>query len=587
MKNIFKAKIDRYLIVVVGMNTIIMGYEIFTHRYKGLLDIDESGYSIMAIKNWNSFSDGGLIELFQNAMTQPLHAPIQPLLASFLYVFFGPRLILNFIIPFLSFVGISILLFKFFEKYNLKLVAFSGAIAITSLSAVRDYASTFNFAEITTFFILLYLYAMNRFDKKITINLFLGIILAFVFLTRTVSIIYVVSLVTSYLVVQLIRRKSPSLIAKELVLQIFVFSIAILPWLYKNSSLLQTYFLNFGYGNRAREYGEFTSVISVSDWKNFLIKVFLMQQNFLSLLIFTIGIILVLKKLIEKSIIYIKNQQMVFNERNIEIVSWIVVFCVTSIILMTSPNKGSGFDLALIILMPMIIFQMIGLGSYKIISVIIFILSLTIAVGQTINLFVPVNLNITTWGFKTPIVKQTTIIEEYLNYGLIDREIDPTKDYQFPYLLTGKDENQSWNKSNLEIIRFLESHHIDSQFVHLGFRHILINPNSINLIRNYEKKNDIPIKFLPAFELQRKNEQETTKILDDNSFFESCTILLAKGKINEILPYVEQDKLESQILNRGYVVVEKSIILPDSRSIQIFINPRVCIHYNSNVEVRS
>ena len=560
-----------------------MGYQIYTQRYRGLLDIDESGYSIMAIKNWNSFSEGGLVGLFETAIKQPLHAPLQPLLASFFYAIFGPKLILNFIVPLLSFIGITIVIYKILGKNYSNIIAFSGAVIITSLSSVRDYALTFNFAELTTFFVLLYFYRMNSGTRSIKFNTIQGIILTLIFLSRTVSIIYVVSLLATHVIVQLVKRTQPLLIVKDVVLQINLFFIGCILWLINNYSILKSYFLNFGYGSRAKEYGNDTSLLSIFEWRDFLIKIFVMQQNLLSLVIFMIGIIGFCISLSRRNLILTNKKSSHYIERQQELISLIFVITFSSIFLMSTPNKGSGFDLALIVLFSLLIYQLIFFRSNVILGTTVLILSVSISLAQIINIFIPLKLDLEIMKTKYPLVKQTTIIKDYLNYGMYRNTIS-SRSHQFPYLLKGKDENNSWNKSNLEIIRFLELRNIDSQFVHFGFRHILVNPNSINLIRNYERKNDIPIKFLPAYELQSKDEEETIEILEDQSFFDSCTILLSNGQVNEILPNVNQAILRAEMQKRGFAIAKQSILLPDLRLIEIYTSKAVCINYNSAVE---
>jgi hypothetical protein len=583
MKNLSKLNSKYYLILIIFINVLVMGYQIYAQRYRGLLDIDESGYSIMAIKNWNSFSEGGLFGLIDTAIKQPLHAPLQPLLASFFYILFGPKLILNFIVPLSSFIGITIVIYKILEKNYSNAIAFSGAVIITSLASIRDYASTFNFAELTTFFVLLYFYRMNSGIRSNRFNTIQGLILTLIFLSRTVSIIYVVSLLAAYVIIQLVKRTQTLLIIKDVVLQITVFVIGSLLWLINNYSTLKSYFLNFGYGNRAKEYGNYTSLLSLIEWRNFLIKIFVTQQNFLSLAFFAIGIIVFCIRLSRRNPIFLNKKSILNIEWQSELISLISVITFSSIFLMSTPNKGSGFDLALITLFSLLIYQLICFRSRDVLGITTLILSITISITQIINIFIPVKLDLVIMKVNFPLVKQTTIIKDYLNYGMYRDTITP-RNQQFPYLMKGKDENNSWNKSNLEIIRFLELRNIDSQYVHFGFRHILVNPNSINLIRNYEEKNDIPIKFLPAFELQFKDERETIEILEDQSFFESCTILLSNGQVNEILPNVNQAILRAEMQKRGFTIAKESIILPDLRSIQIYTSKAVCINYNSAVE---
>ena len=579
MKNLYKINSSYFLFVIIFINFFVIGYQIYNQRYRGLLDIDESGYSIMAIKNWNSLSDGGLVGLIESSLTQPLHAPLQPLLASFFYIIFGPKLIINFIVPLLSFIGITIVIYKILQKNNSDIVAFSGTVVITSLASVRDYASTFNFAALTTFFVLLYFYLMNRGIQSFWFNVIQGTILALIFLSRTVSIVYVVTLLATYAILLIVSEKQPLLVIKGVALQIAVFVIVSTPWVLNNYSILVSYFLNFGYGNRAKEYGNSTSILSLMDWTNLFIKIFVTQQNFISLLVFIIGTIIFCARTFRKRYHETNKLNTNFNEWTREIISLICVILFSSIVLMTTPNKGSGFDLALIILFSLLIYEIIIFRSKSLIRITLFSMSSAIVIAQLANLYSPVKIDFEINKFSFPLVKQTTILTDYLNNGIKSTKSILIKKEQFPYLLKGKDVNNSWNKSNLEIIRFLESHNIDSQYVHFGFRHILINHNSINLIRNYEKKNDIPLKFLPAYELNSISKIEKINILEEQSFFDSCTILLSNGQVNEISPNVDQEFLRTEIQKRGFQIEKQSINLPDLRSIQIYTNTNVCIDY--------
>jgi hypothetical protein len=557
---------------------------ILRKRRNSILDIDEAGYLTMAWNNWNSFGLEGLLGFIQSVINQPLHAPLQPAITALFFAPIGPKIIFGLLIPNFFYVGVFIIVFKMLRTSYQNFESFYLAFFITQLNFVVAYSRNYNFAMSTTFFVLIstYLIIYIKSGSKLY-NVFLGLTLGGILLTRNVSVIYLPFLLIIFLIIQVMGKRKKIDILKSFIVVISTIIAICLPWFSKNANLVFNYLTNFGYGDRSKEYGNENFLFTIENIKEHIFRLTLYQYSITTLIVLiVIPLILMFIHLLKGRISKIRRFN--FSNDNIAIICLFILIFGSLLILMTSRNKGSGFDLPIIILVHILFLLVVKINPHKLIRMLVsLIIFIQIAIFiESKNLYrVPIEkIQIPFIEFSIPMIPDNNITLGYLRGGLNEKELTAKETKEFEWLNSGVDPEFKWNEVKVSIIRFLEQSNSDSQFVMMTTRHRIVNPNSINLIRAQEKKSLIPFWFLPAQEISDSDVMKIKEVLDSEFDIKPCTVIQSDGILNEILPKTPDQEIVEQLGKRDYIL-RYTISMPDYRILKFYQSKEYCINQTS------
>lgn len=493
-------------ILIFSLNT----YWIYRYRRSGILDIDEAGYLTMAWNNWNSFASEGVLGFLQSVVNQPLHAPLQPAFTALLFTPLGPKIIFGLITPSIFYVGVFILVYKILRKSYRNFESIYLSFFISQLNLLVAYSRNYNFAISTTFFVVLCTYLII-FAKKHTKfqNVLLGLSLGGIILTRTMSVIYVPFLILIFLVIQILEKRKKINIFKSLLITLCSFLIISFPWFSQNLKSVFNYLTSYGYGNNANEYGNENFLLSLGNLKFHIFNLSIYQYSISTITVLVIiPLLTTLVKVLKDHRAYLSSIK--DSKKAIEITSLLFLIIGATLVLMSSRNKGSGFDLPIIVLVHTLFLILFKFTPSKlnngVILIIIFFQIFNFMGQPTKESQYNRKIQIPFTQLSIPVTPENNISVAYLKGGLNGEELSPKENIEFSWLSTGVDADFRWNSVKVDIIRFLEQTGTDSQFVLMTTRHRIVNPNSINLIRAQENKPLIPFRFLPAQEISESGD---------------------------------------------------------------------------------
>ena len=561
-----------FLVFFVSVSYAFFG--IIISRYQRFLDIDESGYAYMAFNNWNAFHRGGFVQLALSILSQPLHAPIQPALSSIMFAITGPKILSLFIIPSISLSLILVICFKISTHYLDVNRSLFTTFSILSIPILLKFSHTYIFATITTLSILYCYYTIiYKFQINRKFHIYVGFILALVPLTRTVSIIFVPSLIFLLIVqnFRLFKIYSINRILQNISLTLFATLSLISPWLYFNFNAVSTYFRLFGYGSFSNDYGNKSSIFVLNTWFNDLFALFRYDLSLIFVSTFSFLIIFLIFKLIKKDLV-VSNK--LTDKINIKFgfLQFLLLYVIPISILNSTSNQGYGFRLIYYVAF----FLWVTIFVVKFLPKIFLKASWLILVISLILNIVPKQL-IDSFNLQSQInVKNELLINIYTKNELINDYLKGGLNSDFfaskpnsNWYLNTREGFDSFNIAHVEVLRFLESKNLDSQNLLLAFRHRLFNPNSLNLIRAKEGQSLIPISFLPV----NSSSPLTSVDLMDFGLTNYCLVAISEGNVNEILPESNQETILNILINSYYLQIYNSQ-LPDGRTILIFKKPR-------------
>ncbi len=479
-------------IAIALLATIFLAFNvqwIWHYRSSQILDIDEAGYLGLAISNYRALMSGGLLSWIQQVEAPSIQAPITTALASLLFALTGPSVIAGMAIPLLA--GTTTIVATYFLARCL--IPTSGALLTAALVAscpiIATYSRSFHFAMPATAIITLALACMLRsrqFSSLYWASLF-GIFLGLLPLARTMAIGFLPGLIIGA-GVQVAAKRS------EIHRRLLIFALSLLigtttaaTWLLFNGSIVFGYLFNFGYGNRAAEFGTKQSMTNVASWLT-------TAQTFLDYIYLPHALVLI-SGLLASAFIAFKSLRRQGPTKSANqlirspIFSLILILAAGIVALTSSQNKGSAFIAPLIPLAFVIAAYLIHKSSQN-----RMLQGGAIAAGSTICILATVPLLSTSSALAYPREIHLPILGWWAKVtdgrGTIQLYekgmIDAGKDDQTPVAFSPSEPlSRSHEKAYGSLIdsvsRELQSDPLGKLGVVFGFRHYLLNINSVRL----------------------------------------------------------------------------------------------------------
>jgi 4-amino-4-deoxy-L-arabinose transferase-like glycosyltransferase len=488
-----KERLFLLIIFVLFIVSNVVWISLFRNR--GLLDIDEAGYLSTSLVNFNVLKNGGGINWIKSVESPSFQAPITMALSSLIYVIFGPKIFIGFVvIIFFGLVAVigSYYLGKFFGGFRLGVLT---SILVAVCPAVVSYTREYSFAITATALTTVALLALLRSNhfSNIKWSIVFGIFLGLMPLARTMTIAFMPGLILAAFVSIITQSKNRFRNLRTFILCLILSFFVAATWLIPNGKYVFQYLTSFGYGNRVAEYagsnlskGFFHSLISWIPTIQYISN----NVYFPNLVLMFIGLILLVFIFIR---IILKKGYKGLKFIICSPIFLVVLFISEGLIALTSSqNKGTGFLIPLIPGMLLIsLWTLINFTKNRFWNVLIIIFIFIVVIISYIPdislsalVAKPLYINLPFLG-KTVLTDGRAYIQLYESDG----------GYRSGNLAIPIDEQKAKVWTNISVITasklsLLSGDHLLAAF---GFRNRLFNVNTVNLQQLIAGRNQLSL----------------------------------------------------------------------------------------------
>lgn len=313
------------------------------NRFDGILDIDEAGFTGLAVSFMRQLEYGGINAWLHTFTFPTIQAPISYAVASI--IMSVTTLSRNAGLVTAAVFGsiATIFIFMLSSRLTSRLVAAVITFAVISNPYFTIYARHFEFSAASAASFAGFVYFFEKSDSltRTIPSLLCGVFAGLLLLSRTVNIAFAPAIaLSSFVYVISTKKRHWRDIAKNSSLSMLTMLLVSYPWYYYNAGIVFNYLFSYGYGPHAKEYtsghgGELVKIIAHA--------VALIERMFLPhiamllvmLIIYTISILVKWK-------FALRDKATLFS------IYLVGLFFSCFATLLTSNNLGSGFDVPLL-----------------------------------------------------------------------------------------------------------------------------------------------------------------------------------------------------------------------------------------------
>lgn len=327
---------------ILVVSTAFFLYAWWEQHPAGLMSVDDSGYSMMAVMDWRTITEQGLLGLKELMSIGAPNAPLVPLLAAPLTAMdpmgTAPVLVL---IPFMWLLIVSS--YSIYRRFASPWAALAGTVVTAFLPGVLSYGRLLQFALPLTAVLTAALAALlaSRGLTSWRWSVTSGVLIGLALLTRTVVLAMAPGLIVAAVV--LAARQSPAKVwMRNLALVMVAIAVVAGPWYIKNRSPLYHYLVDNGYSASSPFY------VPTSPWMVRLAQI--VGQDILVPLA-VVGILIVVAGVARRLLVNRRRAQPIEESDGLDprlaIAATAVAVAWYFLALSTSHNVGTGFTLPL------------------------------------------------------------------------------------------------------------------------------------------------------------------------------------------------------------------------------------------------
>jgi len=581
MKIFFSAQKYKYneltLLITIAITFIAINVVwLLLFRQDTLLDIDEAGYLSISFANYYAFINHGFISWIKSIGSfGGIQAPVTTALSSLVYVIFGPKIFVGFLV--IIFFGVITIVTSYYlgKFIGGKHLGFITCILVASSPIVINFARDYTFALPAAAMTTLALLALLRSEQFTNMkwSMIFGLCLGLMPLTRTMTIAFIPGLLLPAILYVVVKSDNRFSKIKNLGVSLVVGIVVAATWLIPNGSLVWDYLTSFGYGDRVAEYAKTYSMLyglesgvrgllqNLVSWLD-TIKYLASIIYFPSLSLILIGWILLFIAFLKLN--FSKGwKQASFITINSKMLP-IVLLVIEGLIAITSTqNKGSGYPLPLIPPMFLIfgwsILQLSDSKIYKnIVMGMVFIVA-TASFIPLISLTLPVAK---IWMIKLPIYGSVKVTD---GNGNIQRyESNAGYHTQNPNIPINAYVAKLWADASVKTAQELT--YLSKQYAPLiafGFRNHLCNVNTVSLQQLLAGRNALPLTQVePAVTGDSKTGY--FKWLTKGDAANANILVTASGTQGDFFPVINNRHMEEAAKTANFVPVSH-LALPNNR----------------------
>ena len=524
---------DRFLIVglllLFAASTILWDWR---YRHGQPYDIDESGYLSISLADFHSLGAGGLISWIKQVESASPWSPLTTMMSTPFYLVFGPKALAGLLSPLVYMLVAIAATYALARRMLPRPAAWIAVVLVASTPLVINYSRDYIFAAAATGVVAVALLCFERSDQMRSRpwSLLFGVAVGLLPLARTMAVAFLPAFA---IVVVLAVALHPKPVRRGLNAGVAVVAAVVTAasWLAVNGNgtLVWRYLTQYGYGAASHEYGVQHSLLSYQAWLTTL-RYFVAYLYLPHLTLFTVGAVLTLG-LVVKYVARVGGPAVPALLRH-PLAPCVVLLAEGFTALSSSGNGGDAFSAPLVVPLSVIsgwaLWRVLGHRPRLVAALV------SIPVLFAVLPSLPVNwLFSGSWQVTLPQLGSTMVAS---GQGVIQRyeaSDVPGTNTDAGQLAIG----HAWVAANQLMADRIAAAAAPNAVVGYGFRHLMVNVNSINLVRGFRDQ--------PAFlETMVPREQTGDTVAGYRSWLTQgqgaavCVLLSATGLEDEMTPTV-------------------------------------------------
>jgi 4-amino-4-deoxy-L-arabinose transferase-like glycosyltransferase len=347
----------RWTLAVAAGVLLLAGFNLWwvlTYRKGFPLNVDEAGYTSIALTDWLGFHNGGLHGWWSAFQSQTPTAPLVPLLTSVLLVA-KQGIMEGFAVLIGFFVLLAFAAYGIGERLAGPRLGALAALAVATSEGALLFSREYVFALPTAALLVCAVYALLR-SERMRVRRWAvacGVALGLMVLARTMAVAFVPGVFAAALVAMLAIDRTD---LKQRFLNLALTAVAAVlvaaTWYFNNLTPVWDYLTDFGYGSQSAYFGAQHSVVS---WARF--RRIVDQIAYDALLLPLLALVLI--GLVGLAAIAVRRVWAAEDRRDAilrmaasDAFAIALVFAAGFAALMTSRNAGNGFTLPIAMLLP-------------------------------------------------------------------------------------------------------------------------------------------------------------------------------------------------------------------------------------------
>ncbi|MBB4342157.1 ArnT family glycosyltransferase [Rhizobium leguminosarum] len=542
---------------------------IIQYRLGSVPSLDEAGYLTFAFQYFYAMRDGGFWNWVHAIQGPSIFSPLTAAVASLVFQLFGKHLAAAYMATLAAGIVTLVSTYAIALRIMGKRRALICLLLIASLPAVIDYTRTFEFALPVTAATCVALYCLVRSDhmRSLPWAIAFGFCVGLMPLFRTMTLAFIPGMALGAFVYSLGNPGGYSSTAKRLLWAYFLLLLAAtvaiavaMTWFWENADGVFQYLTNYGYGAKATEFGP------SHFWWGTIVAILS------ALFIIHLPHALFLAAGGAAMIVYLARSCASGRRKTVEAifqspVTPIVIFvALASAVLLTSSNKGSAFALPIIppaiILAVWAIFRPERRRRYKLAAavyvLIIAALGAIPALDLNNKLAKPTYLHLPQ-GIDIVVTSGRSSFENFLLFNHIGSPKLPS--------VIPLDESRRWMQLSVTIFRDLQKVTTPNQLVMFGFRHVILNSNTVTLANLMDTQQKYFISGIDPTSVGETYD-DYRRWLTETWVSDTCLMLLSNGNEGEVLPAVNTAELLRAMQDLGYSKSGMTWTMPNGRLIE-------------------
>ncbi len=532
------------------------------------IDIDEAGYLSIAITDYRGLVDGGPGGYWDAVMGPSVQAPLMTALTAPVFVVTGTGILSGLLVPLLLGGVMLLAAYGLGHEVGGPRVGWTALALTAGTPVVIGFSRSYNFAIASgaATAVMLWAIARSRTFDRIGWSVAAGAAIGLVALSRTLTLAFLPAVVVVGLVALAAGPRRGRRLGGLAVGALAALVVAG-PWYYRNGEGVFDYLTSYGYGRGSTAYGQDQSLLSLESWRVTADYV-VVNAALPMVVLWLVGFAVLVWALVVAWRRGGLRSALMRAARSPLAPSLVwALWCLAA--LTSSGNKGSGFLTPLVpafsLLAGWAIWRLPRPAARILGGVALGVVALNTVVAldprpdwvQEHRVRVP-------WLHSAPVYNGRGVIQGYIGYARPDLENGQMTDR----------EARAWHRALDRLTTDVAELGPGQAFTAFGFRHRLVNTNSVQLEQLLDGGPALPLAGINPVEVPN-DEQAMTDYLTTGVAGTACLLLTSRGLSSEIEPIVDADLMAQAARNAGFVR-NTTVDLPDRRTVVVWRRPATC-----------
>jgi Dolichyl-phosphate-mannose-protein mannosyltransferase len=317
-------------------------------------NVDEAGYTSIALYDWLGFENGGVHGWWEAVQTQTPNAPLLPALTS-LVLIVKSGVLEGFMVLIAFGALLTMASYGIAERLVGPRLGALAALAVATSQGAFMYTREYIFALPAAAFLACSVYALIRSDglRLRWWSVAIGVSVGLMLLSRTMVVAFLPGIVAAAVLAALTRGRGdlPNR-AANLGLAVLAATLVAATWYWRNLQPVIDYLTDFGYGNQSQYYGAEHALLSWSRVKIVAERI-VVDDLLAPLAVLVFAGLLATGFVLVRRLLRTEGRAAELRRlAGTDALSVTIVFCVGYAALMSSRNGGNGFTFPIAVLLP-------------------------------------------------------------------------------------------------------------------------------------------------------------------------------------------------------------------------------------------